>query len=369
MDPEPESLLAAQLVEQAAQAGAAGLIHLARSEARAARLHQAVRTLAPEMESVLLPGWDCLPYDRISPSRAVMGSRMAALAVLARPARGPRLVVASLAAAMQRLPPPGALDSLTLRQGDALADSEGVREHLLRLGYRLDERVDEPGEAALHGAVLDIFPAGDDTWPCRIELEQGHVAALRRYDPLSQRSVAEVGAVTLGPASEIVNPEGEELPLPPGTEHALAEFHPRLVTLFELLPQAVLVEEPEIEESRARREQEIAEAFRTRLGLGTDEEAAPRLSEPAALYLDHAAWKAAHAGRQVTVLEEAKENPPGRLPRFADAAEPEEAFLGFLDAERQAGRRVALAGPPRAARTLLRLAAEIGRASCRERVL
>ena len=356
MDLEPESLLAAQLVEEAVQAGAAGLIHLARSDARAARLHQAVRTLAPELDAVLLPGWDCLPYDRTSPSRAVMGARMTALAALARPAHAPRLVITSLAAAMQRLPPPDALDGLTLRKGDRL-DPEALEQHLLRLGYLLDERVDEPGEAALHGTVLDIFPAGEDTLPCRVELEQDRIAAIRRYDPLTQRSVAEVEAVTLGPASEIVNPEEEELPLPPGIEHALAEFQPRLVSLFELLPKAALVEEPEVEEGRARREQEIAEAFRTRLGLDTGEETAPRLSEPAALYLDDAAWKAARAGRRVTVLGDAEEE-PGRLPRFTDAAEPEEAFLDFLEAERQAGRKVALAGPPRAARALLRLAEE-----------
>ena len=357
MDLEPEGLLAAQLVERAEESGRAGLIHLARSDARAARLHHAVRALAPGLEVVLLPGWDCLPYDRISPSRAVMGSRMAALAVLARPARGPRLVIASLAAAMQRLPPPAALDGLTLRTGEAL-DREALHDRLLRLGYVLDERVDEPGEAALHGAVLDIFPATEDAEPCRVELEEGRIGAIRRYDPLTQRSVAEVEAVTLGPASEIVNPEGETLPLPPGTEHALAEFHSELISLFDLLPDARLVEEPEVEEGRVRREQEVAEAFRTRLSLDTGEETAPRLSEPAALHLDRAAWKAALAGREVTVLKEAPEEPPGHLPRFAGEEEPEEAFLDFLETERAAGRRVALAGPPRAARALLRLAAE-----------
>ncbi|MXP62581.1 DEAD/DEAH box helicase [Roseomonas sp. M0104] len=356
MDLEPEGLLAAQLVERAEESGTAGLIHLARSGPRAARLHQAVRALAPGLEALLLPGWDCLPYDRISPSRAAMGTRMAALAALARPPRGPRLVIAGLAAAMQRLPPPAALDALTLRSGEPL-DREALRDRLLRLGYVLDERVDEPGEAALHGTVLDIFPATEEAGPCRIELEGNRIGAIRRYDPLTQRSVAEVEAVTLGPASEIVNPQGEELPLPPGIEHALAEFHPRLTSLFELLPEAPLVEEPEVKEARARREQEVSEAFRTRLGLDTGEGTAPRLSEPAALHLDHAAWKAARARRDVTVLDEAPEAPPGRLPRFAAMEEPEEAFLDFLEVERAAGRRVAVAGPPRAARPLLRLAA------------
>ncbi|MBO1073313.1 DEAD/DEAH box helicase [Roseomonas marmotae] len=359
MDSEPESLLAAQLLEQATEAGEGGLIHLARSEARAARLHRAARALAgPEVEVLLLPGWDCLPYDRASPSRAVMGSRMAVLSSLARAATGPRLVIAGIAAATQRLPPPAAFRSLVLRQGDAL-DPGKLEQDLLRLGYRLDARVDEPGEAALHGAVLDLYPAAEDGQPCRVEHAEGRITCIRRYDPLTQRSVAEAEAVMLGPASEIIDPGAEvELPLPPGAEHGLADFYPALVSLFELLPKARLVQEVEVEELRAAREREVAEAFRTRLAVLAAEEEAPPLSEPAALYLDAAAWKDAVAGRAVTLLPEAPEEPPGRLPSFSEEGDPEEAFLEFLEDELEAGRRVALAGPPRAARALLRLAEE-----------
>jgi transcription-repair coupling factor (superfamily II helicase) len=356
MDSEPESLLAAQLLEQAEQAGAAGLIHLARSDARAARLHRSALALAAGAEVLLLPGWDCLPYDRAAPSPAVMGARMAVLAALRQPAAGPRLVIAGLAAALQRMPPPEAPDTLTLRQGDAL-DLPALEQRLLCLGYRLDARVDEPGEAALHGTVLDIFPAAEDTQPCRIEHAEGRIVAIRRYDPLTQRSVAEVEAVVLGPASEIVNPDDAELPLPSGAEHGLSAFYPTLTTLFDLLPDARLVLEPEVEELRAEREQEVSEAFRTRLALLASEEEAPVLSEPAALFLQGDAWKAVLSGRVVTTLEQAPEDPPGLLPRFAEAEDPEEAFLDFLEAEREAGRRVALAGPPRAARGLLRQAA------------
>jgi transcription-repair coupling factor (superfamily II helicase) len=357
MDSEPESLLAAQLLERAREAGTAGLIHLARSDARAMRLHDAARALAGNTDVLLLPGWDCLPYDRASPSRATMGARMAALAALARPAAGARLVIASLGAALQRLPPRDAPDSLVLRQGDPL-DLEAVEQRLLRLGYLLDARVDEPGEAALHGAVLDLFPAAEDAQPCRVEHAGGRIVAIRRYDPLTQRSVAEVEAVTLCPASEVVNPQDAPLPLPSGAEHGLAAFYPALTSVFELMPDAALVLEPEVEDLRAERERELAEAFRTRLALLAGEEDAPPLSEPAALSLDKMAWQALLASRDVTTLAEAPEDPPGQLPRFAEAEDPEEAFLDFVETERAAGRRVALAGPPRAARALLRLARE-----------
>src|SRR6185312_15199068 len=72
---EPEGLLAARLTEIAASTSV-DLIMIARSETRAARLHRAIATLAPRLTVLLLPAWDCLPYDRASPSRATMGARM-----------------------------------------------------------------------------------------------------------------------------------------------------------------------------------------------------------------------------------------------------------------------------------------------------
>ncbi|MFC3127290.1 DEAD/DEAH box helicase [Pseudoroseomonas globiformis] len=374
MELEPEGLLAARLLEAAAAAGKAGVIHLARSEARAGRLFRAARALAPEVEVLLLPGWDCLPYDRASPSLAVMGGRMAVVRALAAPAERPRLLIAGPGAAMQRLPPSMAAEqSVTLRQGEAL-ELEALENELIRLGYRLDARVDEPGEAALRGAVLDIFPALEQASPCRVEHVEGRVTALRLYDPLTQRSTDEVAEVVLHPASEIVRPGGggeeEEAlqPLSPGSEHGLANAYPALVSLFEMMPEARLVEEPEVADLRQRRDAEIAEAFRTRLARGQSEPDAPPISEPAALYLDGAAWKQARSGRDVLVLDHAREDEPedarGALPPFAGMEEPEEAFLDFLEEERAAGRSVALAGPPAAARSLLRLAeARLGEAA------
>ncbi|WP_161600812.1 DEAD/DEAH box helicase [Teichococcus oryzae] len=360
MEAEPDALLAARLVERATEQGGAGVIHLARSEARAARLHRAALALAPEVEVLLLPAWDCLPYDRASPSRAVMGARMAVLAALSTPPGGPRLLIASLPAALQRLPPPSALNSLTLRRGDPL-DPAVLEAELLRLGFHIDARVDEPGEAALRGAVLDLFPAAPDALPCRIEHEDGRITALRHYDPLTQRGTQEIEAVTIGPASEIVAPADVGLPLPIGAEHGLAGFQGELTSVFALMPEAVLVQEAEVEAQRRGHAREAAEAFRARLALGVgdaEDAVAPPPSEPSALFLDDAAWREACAGRAVLVLEKAPEDPPGELPALASAPEPEEAFLDLLEEAREAGLRIALSGPPRAARALARLAAE-----------
>jgi transcription-repair coupling factor (superfamily II helicase) len=344
---EPEGLLAAGLVEHAARGGA--LIHLARSEARAARLAAAARALAPGLRVLLLPAWDCLPYDRTSPSRAVMGQRMAALHALSARDEGPVLVLASVDAVTQRLPRPEAYAELRLEAGQA-AEAEAVERRLRQMGYVLDDRVDEPGEAALHGMVLDVHPPGEGALPCRIEVEEGRIASIRRYDPLTQRSLEEAEAVTLGPVSEWVLPEDSEEEHSQGVEHALADLLPALTNLFELLPGAPVVLDPEVEELRAQRAAEVADAFRARFALATPGEGMHRASEPAKLHLDEAAWKDAMAGREVTALEEAPEEPEepeGTLPRFRDARQPEDAFLDFLEEATEAGRRVAIAGRER----------------------
>src|SRR3954471_5831335 len=199
---EPEGLLAARLVEAALAAGPAGIIFVAHSETRAARLHRTALALAPKtMQVLLLPGWDCLPYDRVSPTRGVMGRRMAVAEALLVPPQGPRLLVASTEAASQRLPRPDPTAVLRLARGEPF-ETEAVRLVLLRLGYGLEEQADEPGDAALHGGVLDLCPAyapGDPAW--RIRHEEGRIEAIQRLDILTQRSMEEeTEALTIGPA-------------------------------------------------------------------------------------------------------------------------------------------------------------------------
>src|SRR5437763_12575860 len=74
-----EGLLAVRLLEWARQSGPQALLYIARSDTRAQRLARALRGLAPKQVVVVLPPWDCLPYDRAGPSREAMGRRIAAL--------------------------------------------------------------------------------------------------------------------------------------------------------------------------------------------------------------------------------------------------------------------------------------------------
>jgi transcription-repair coupling factor (superfamily II helicase) len=335
---DSEGGLAAVLVEQSVQSG--GIIFLARSETRAARLTRAAQALAPELPICFLPGWDCLPYDTTSPSRQVMGQRMAALKVYAD--REPGLLIAPLHAAMQRLPPESAYRELTMRVGEGI-DASSMENEFRRLGYVFEDRVDEPGEAALRGSVLDVYPAHSTGHPCRVEHAEGRIVAIRRYDPLTQRSTEEVGAVTLGPASELVLPLGSDMAHEQGIEHALAKFYPGLRTVFDLLPEAAVVLDPEVQPLADQRAEEVRDAYRLRAPALPEDPPAFLPSEPDALYLLGKAWRDSLAKRDVTTVQPSEVEAP-LVPRFLAMREPEEAFLDFLKAELSAGRSVALSG-------------------------
>ena len=354
MEADPEALLAARLLERAEAAGPGGLVFVARSETRAARVHAAAAALAGTgAEALLLPAWDCLPYDRVSPSRAVMGARMAVVARLAAATALPRLLVASVEAATQRLP--RSADPGVAFEAGAPLDPDALRDRLERLGYALDDSADEPGEVAVRGAVVDVFSASGEA--VRIQHEEGRVASLRPYDPATQRSADEVEAVTLPQASELVLPADAGERHRPGLEHALPAFCPELAAPLDLLPGAALVLDPEVEHLVPQRAADVAEAFRTRLALRPAEPGEAPPEPPQGLYLDEAAWRAAVAGRDATVLEDA-EAPHAASPDFLAEEEPEEAFVEFLEAALERRQRIGLAGRGRSAAALARLVAD-----------
>jgi transcription-repair coupling factor (superfamily II helicase) len=159
--PATEGALAIALIGIAAEAGTRGVVYVSSSESRAERLAGLIWRLAPNFETIILPAWDSLPYDRSPPSRRAMGRRIAAVAALAEPATRPRLVLAVPEALLQLLAPYDVLREATqhLAIGESI-ELEGLSSRLERIGYVADERVDEPGEFALRGQVLDIYPAG-----------------------------------------------------------------------------------------------------------------------------------------------------------------------------------------------------------------
>src|SRR5215204_2990325 len=102
--PASLGLLAIWLLDWAEEAGRGSLIYVVASERRAERLASILRGLAPGLEVLLFPPWDCLPYDHSTPSREAMGQRMATLRHACGPAPA-RVLLTLPDALVQRVPP------------------------------------------------------------------------------------------------------------------------------------------------------------------------------------------------------------------------------------------------------------------------
>jgi transcription-repair coupling factor (superfamily II helicase) len=340
-DPAPEGLVAVRLIEWAEAAGKRGLVHIARSGTRAERLARAIRGLAPALAVLMLPPWDCLPYDRAGPSREVMGRRIAALSRLSEPTEAPWLLLTTVDAAMQRLPPPRIWreTSFALGRGDALQLNR-LEAFLRRTGYSLQEQVDETGEAAIRGEVVDVFPASSET-PFRLDYDNGRVIGIRRYDPATQRTIEEAAELRLGPASEVVLADPAEHFH--GIEHWLGVIYDDAVTLFDYAPQAPVVLEPEIDDRRAGLTEQIADAYESRLALRRvePEHRQRELAAPHRFYLSDHDWQKQLSSRTVITLGGEPAEPA--VPKFAEVGDAARAFGRYIEERLAAAGRVALA--------------------------
>ncbi len=160
-----------------------------------------------DLPVAVLPDYETLPYDVFSPHPDITSQRLAALAALPGRTRG--VLVAAVEAAMQRLPPRTYVDAQTLQlsAGERL-DLEAFRTRLTAAGYASVTQVVAPGEFAVRGSLLDVYPMGAPQ-PYRIDLFDDEVDSIRVFDPDSQRSGDRLPAVRLLPAREFpLTPDG-----------------------------------------------------------------------------------------------------------------------------------------------------------------
>ena len=341
IEPGPEGLVAVRLLEWARAAGPRGLIHVARSETRAHRLVRALRGLAPPLEVLMLPPWDCLPYDRAGPSREMMGRRIAALRRLTGDIGAHYLLMTTTDAAMQRMPPRRVWSeaSLTLNIG-AVLRLDQLETYLHRVGYALEEWVDAAGEATIRGEVIDIFPAGAEM-PVRLDHDGGRIVGMRRFNPVTQRTVDEIAELRLEAASEVIVADAAERFQ--GIEHWLPSIYGASETVFDYAPSAPIVLDPETEARRAGLMEQIADAYESRLALRRIEAEARRREPlaPDSLYLSDQEWERQLGTR--TVISLGGEPTEPAVPRFVEASNATEALTRYVEERLVAGERVVLA--------------------------
>ncbi len=145
--------------------------------------------------------WETLPYDSFSPHQDIVSQRLKVLASLQNFRRG--IVIVSAPSLLQRLPPVDyvAARSLQLNQGETL-DRQAFIDSLGACGYLRVPQVDEHGEFAVRGSLLDVFPMGSDQ-PLRIDFFDNELESLRYFDTETQISGDMVDSIRILPAREI----------------------------------------------------------------------------------------------------------------------------------------------------------------------
>jgi transcription-repair coupling factor (superfamily II helicase) len=325
------ALIAAMVVD-GLEEGPGLTVLLTTSESRADEIGRALAGMAEGgVEVLVLPPWDCLPYDHASPSRESQGRRLAVLGRLSD-TTARRILVVSPEAAMQRLPPAESRSAaFELAVGQAL-DREALTAFARRTGYVVDDRIDEPGEIAMLGEVVDVFPPAAHR-PVRVTLADGVIETLRWFDPLSQRSEEDVDAVSLLGASELHLPGTEEREV--GCEHRMAQIAGPLDSLFSLIDGVVLAEADAADRCRRFLDQ-VRDAHATARTFGAAGSTPP---DPAGLYLTPAEAEAALTPAQVLAPSPAA----AASPSFATERNPGRALKAFIEQRREAGRRVVVA--------------------------
>src|SRR3569623_1392265 len=192
------------LLADLARAAPSRVVLIAPDEAEMRSVAATAGYFAPELEVLAYPAWDCLPYDRASPSLRVMAERLATLHKLQAKPKAPQLVVTTANAAIQR-----ALTPFRVRQRVArLAPGERIgRDKVAALlsanGYVRTDTVHDHGDFAVRGGLVGLFPSGEEQAQ-RLDFFGDEIESVRTFDPADQRTTGRVDGFTLLPASEML---------------------------------------------------------------------------------------------------------------------------------------------------------------------
>ncbi|MER9332268.1 DEAD/DEAH box helicase [Mesorhizobium sp. M0488] len=319
------------------------IVHIAASERSAEEIAGALRQYLRHVDIILLPSWDCLPYDRVWPTRANMGRRLRALREIATKPDSPRIAVMSIEASLQRVPPaPVIAGGFTILEVGQKFDRDGFRTRAEAIGYVVDETVDEPGEIAFRGDLMDIFPAGADG-PGRVVVGPDTcIRELKTYDPVSQLSGQSRDSITVGPASELVVQAGDQPELAAmratSMEERLVALYGGMPSVFEVASGASISFLEGLDGPPLDRILDLVEDARH----ARQEVAGLAKPLPKQFYLSREEWDASVRNRCCTRLTTSAV----RVPKFFRQARSGHEFAEFAKTQTSAGISVVFAGDP-----------------------
>ena len=271
---------------------AVSLAVVCRDGPRMQQLERALQFFAPDLPVLLFPAWDCQPYDRVSPHGGILAQRLTTLARLASLTGSdkPLIVLTTVNAIVQRVPSRDlvAAQALSLAPGNVVP-MDTIVAWLEHNGYNRSSTVREPGEYAVRGGILDLFPAGLEQ-PVRFDFFGDSLESIRAFDAETQRTLLDMRALDLVPISEFQlvtdtirrfrmgyvaefgAPERDDALYEavsegrrhPGMEHWLPLFQDKMDTLFDYLDGAAVAIEPQAEDAIRERFKQILDYYEAR---------------------------------------------------------------------------------------------------------
>jgi transcription-repair coupling factor (superfamily II helicase) len=321
-------------------APAISLLVVCRDGNRMAALARGISFFGPDIEMLEFPAWDCLPYDRVSPHAAILAQRMTTLSRLAntKAREHPAILLTTVNAVLQRVPAKSFIagQSLSAAPGNVIGMEKAARWLELH-GYNRAGTVREPGDYAVRGGILDLFPPGMDQ-PVRFDFFGDALETIRTFDPETQRTIGDLRSLDLVPVAEFqltsetirkfrtgyvaafgaatrddmlyeAVSEGRRYA---GMEHWLPLFHDKLDTLLDYVTGSPIVIEHLAEDAARERLAQITDYYEARKEpLGEISQVPYKPLPPGSLYLGEKEWHARLDG--------------AKLARLTPFAEPESA--------------------------------------------
>ena len=267
------------------------IIFVARDDKRLDLMRKSLWFFSPNIPVLNFPSWDCLPYDRVSPNADVSSARMATLAALSSGFEAPLVLLTTLNAITQYIPNRTIVsnNSFVAIVGRTINVKE-LRSYFSKMGFVQTPTVTEPGDYAIRGGIIDVFPPGE-SGPVRMDLFGDELESARRFDPVTQRTVENLDRIEFAPVSEVILDDvsinrfrnnyrkefgsaGLDDPLyeavsagrkHQGYEHWAPYFHDGMETIFDHLPNAVIFMDENIERIHNSRWDGINDQYEARL--------------------------------------------------------------------------------------------------------
>lgn len=277
------------------------------------RYKEMIKFFDPNVSIILFPPWDCLPYDRVSPSPEIISMRIAGLKQIKHHQANnkPFILLTTASALLQKIRKIEVIEKASVTATpNKRVPIDRLSRFLVTNGYTRTSTVREAGEFAVRGGIFDLFPTGYQQ-PVRLDFFGDVIEKMKLFDPMTQISSEEIKQLELTPISEILLDkktisqfkkayhlfDNEAIHANntlyhniskgihvQGMEAYLPLFDPDLTHLLELLPEASLYSDSYAPMSQEEFWNDIQDYYTNRKG-------AQKVLPPEELYIMRDDWK------------------------------------------------------------------------------